>query len=63
MAYTFKQNMVSSSKYSIKCPYSMIPQYITIHNNEAYLAKNNGYYEYFQNGSQPFSYPNYDIQI
>ena len=32
MAYTFKQNMVSSSKYSIKCPYSMIPQYITIHN-------------------------------
>ena len=32
MAYTFKQNMVSSSKYSIKCPYSMTPQYITIHN-------------------------------
>lgn len=32
MAYTFKQNMVASSKYSIKCPYSMTPQYITIHN-------------------------------
>lgn len=32
MTYTFKQNMVSSSKYSIKCPYSMTPQYITIHN-------------------------------
>ena len=32
MAYTFKQNMVSSSKYSIKCPYSMTPKYITIHN-------------------------------
>ena len=32
MAYTFKQNMVSSSKYSIKCPYSMTPEYITIHN-------------------------------
>ena len=32
MSYTFRQNMVSSSKYSIKCPYSMDPQYITIHN-------------------------------
>ena len=32
MSYTFRQNMVSSSKYSIKCPYSMEPQYITIHN-------------------------------
>lgn len=32
MAYTFKQNLVPSSKYSIKCPYSMTPQYITIHN-------------------------------
>ena len=32
MAYTFKKDMISSSKYSIKCPYSMAPQYITIHN-------------------------------
>ena len=32
MSYTFRQNMVSSSKYSIKCPYSMNPQYITMHN-------------------------------
>ena len=32
MSYTFRQNMVPSSKYSIKCPYSMNPQYITIHN-------------------------------
>ena len=32
MSYTFRQNMVSSSKYSIKCPYSMSPSYITIHN-------------------------------
>ena len=32
MSYTFRQNMVPSSKYSIKCPYSMSPQYITIHN-------------------------------
>lgn len=33
MSYTFRQNMVSSSKYSIKCPYTMNnAQYITIHN-------------------------------
>ena len=32
MPYTFRQNLVSSSKYSIKCPYSMDAQYITIHN-------------------------------
>ena len=32
MSYTFRQNLVNSSKYSIKCPYSMDAQYITIHN-------------------------------
>lgn len=31
MAYTYKQNLVSSSKYSIKCPYSLTPQYIVVH--------------------------------
>jgi N-acetylmuramoyl-L-alanine amidase len=46
-----KQNLVSSSKYSIKCPYDMgKPRYITIHNtandasaaNEvAYMIRNN----------------------
>ena len=49
MAYTFKRDMVLSSKYSIKCPYSMTPQYITIHNtsnsapaqNEISYMKNN----------------------
>ena len=36
-----RQMLVSSSKYSIKCPYSMSPRYITIHNtaNDA-SAKN-----------------------
>ncbi len=29
-----KQNLVSSSKYSIKCPYSMKPEYITFHNTD-----------------------------
>ena len=32
MSYTFRQNLVPSSKYSIKCPYEMSPSYITIHN-------------------------------
>ena len=32
MSYTFKQDYVGSHKFSIKCPYSMTPQYITIHN-------------------------------
>lgn len=31
MAYTYKQNLVSSSKYSVKCPYSLTPQYIVVH--------------------------------
>ena len=32
MSYTFRQNLVSSSKYSIKCPYSMTPIGICVHN-------------------------------
>lgn len=32
MAYVFKQNLVSSSKYSIKCPYAMTPKYVVCHN-------------------------------
>ncbi|MGM7720478.1 peptidoglycan recognition protein family protein [Metabacillus sp. Hm71] len=32
MTIEVKQNLVSSSKYSIKCPYSMDAEYITYHN-------------------------------
>lgn len=32
MAYVYKKNLVPSSKYSIKCPYTMKAEYITIHN-------------------------------
>ena len=55
MAYTFKQKLVPSSKYSIKCPFSMTPQYITVHNtgNNAsaqqeidYMTKNNNQTSY-----------------
>lgn len=38
-------------------------RYITIYNKQAYLAKENGYYEYFQTGNEPLSYPNYEIGI
>ena len=50
MAYTFKQNLVSPSKYSIKCPYSLLVQYITVHdtansatakNEISYMISNN----------------------
>src|SRR5690606_41343075 len=50
-----KQNLVSSSKYSIKCPYKMTAKYITIHNtandasaqNEiAYMIRNNNQVSY-----------------
>lgn len=46
-----RQNLIDSSKYNIKCPYSMTPQWITIHNtandasakNEASYCRNNNY--------------------
>lgn len=31
MSYTFKKQLVPSGKYNIKCPYSMTPEYITVH--------------------------------
>ena len=36
--------------------------YITIYDNQAYLAKDYGYYEYFLEGTQPLTYPNYEIR-
>lgn len=50
MAYTFKQNLVSSNKRSIKCPYAMTPEYVVIHdtansapasNEISYMITNN----------------------
>lgn len=40
-----KQNLVSSSKYSVKCPYSMTPIGICIHNtaNDASAANEISY--------------------
>lgn len=46
MAYTYKQTFVDSSKYRIKCPYAMTPQYITVHNtaNDASAANEVAYH-------------------
>ena len=32
MTYTFKRNLVANNKYSIKCPYSMTPECVVVHN-------------------------------
>lgn len=55
MAYTFKQNLVSSSKYSIKCPYTRTPKYVVIHNtyNDA-SAKNEVSYHNSNNNQVSF---------
>ncbi|MDE6240866.1 MAG: penicillin-binding protein [Anaeroplasmataceae bacterium] len=36
--------------------------YITIYQDQVYLAKDNGYYEYFLEGTQPLTYPNYEFK-
>ena len=45
MTYTFKQNLASSSKYSIKCPYAMTPEFVVVHNtaNDAPAANEISY--------------------
>ncbi|KXZ17760.1 N-acetylmuramoyl-L-alanine amidase [Bacillus nakamurai] len=45
MAISVRKNLVSASKYSIKCPYSMNAQYITFHNtaNDASAANEISY--------------------
>jgi len=32
MSYTFKQQLLDKSKYTLKCPYNMVAEEITIHN-------------------------------
>lgn len=55
MSYSFRQILLPSSKYNIKAPYTMTPQYITVHNtandasavNEiAYHNRNNNQVSY-----------------
>ena len=55
MTYTFKQNLVSKDKYSIKCPNTMTAEFIVVHNtaNDApaeneikYMISNNNQVSY-----------------
>ena len=57
MSYVFKQNLVSSNKYSIKCPYTMTPEYIVVHNtsNDA-SAENEVKYMISNNNQVSFHY-------
>ena len=34
MGLTVVKNLVDSNKYSIKCPYSMTPEFIVVHNTD-----------------------------
>lgn len=52
MSYTFKQNLLPASKYPIKSPYSMTPQFITVHNTANDASAENEIKYMLTNGSQ-----------
>jgi N-acetylmuramoyl-L-alanine amidase len=58
------QNLVPKSKYSIKCPYTMTPEYIVVHNtsNDA-SARNEVQYMINNNSSTSFHYAIDDKEI
>lgn len=55
MSYTIVSMPISSSKYSKKCPYSMRPQYITVHNTANDASARNEV-SYMMNNSSSTSY-------
>lgn len=55
MSYTIISMPISSSKYSKKCPYSMRPQYITVHNTANDASARNEV-SYMRNNSSSTSY-------
>jgi len=52
MSYTFKQNLLPASKYPIKSPYSMTPQFITVHNTANDASAENEIKYMLMNGNQ-----------
>ncbi|MBG0967504.1 N-acetylmuramoyl-L-alanine amidase [Bacillus sp. SRB3LM] len=64
MAISVKQNLVATSKYPIKCPYSMKAEYITVHNtyNDA-PAKNEVNYMIGNNNEVSFHFAVDDIEV
>lgn len=63
MTYVYKKQWVSSSKYEIKCPYQMNPEFITVHNtyNDA-PAKNEASYHNSNNNQVSFHIAIDDIE-
>ena len=59
-----KQNLVSSSKYDIKCPYERTPQFYVVHNtyNDA-PAKNEVSYMIGNNNKVSFHYAVDDVEV
>ena len=59
-----KKNLVSKDKYNVKCPYSMTPEYITVHNtaNDASAEKEINYM-ISNNNQVSYHYAVDDIQI
>lgn len=58
-----KQNLVSSSKYKVKCPYSMTPKYVTFHNTDnSASAKNEIKYMITNNNQTSFHVAVDDIE-
>lgn len=55
MSYNIVSMPISSSKYSRKCPYSMRPQYITVHNTSNDASARNEV-SYMRNNSSSTSY-------
>lgn len=55
MSYTIVSMPISSSKYGRKCPYSMKPQYITVHNTANDASARNEV-SYMRNNSSSTSY-------
>lgn len=55
MSYTIVSMPISSSKYGKKCPYSMKPQYITVHNTANDASARNEV-SYMRNNSSSTSY-------
>jgi len=55
MSYSVISMPISSSKYSKKCPYSMKPQYITVHNTANDASARNEV-SYMRNNSSSTSY-------
>lgn len=52
MAYMLKQNILPASKYAIKSPYSMTPQFITVHNTANDASAENEIKYMVTNGNQ-----------